>query len=168
MSGGLVVARRGGDHDDCRARWRLSCGAGAWVHAWRQSVVSGELAEEAAELGPPPIVEGAEEVFAVIVGDPTDVAQSILAGGCEVQCVVASDSNVASSFEQPFALELVDEGDESAREQTELFGHGVLRSSLIGGDGSQQTGVGRLEPDGLETFGETGRGERSHLGDQES
>ena len=101
------------------------------------------------------------------LGDPGDVGETLLAGWGYVQGVVAPVVGVAVTLEQPVALEVVDERDELAGQQSEFCREGLLGAPRGRGDGPQQSGVRRGQVQLGKVLRKTQTRQSADLGEQE-
>ncbi len=81
--------------------------------------------------------------------------------------MVAPVLRVAPAFEQPVALQLVDERNKAAREDFKLRGQSLLGAAGVGSDSPEQAGLWRGQPEWGQSFPEALRSQATDLGEQE-
>lgn len=145
--------------------WRWSPEAG--VDARGETLLGGDGFEQAGELCVLGVVERGADVVLMRGADRTHLGHHAGALRGEVQGVVAAVLCVPPSFDEPFALQAVDQCDDPARYDSQLLGQGLLAASRLGGDHAQQPDVGGDHSEFADPLGEPRRGVSTHLCEQE-
>ncbi|MDX6365992.1 MAG: hypothetical protein QOK30_1068 [Nocardioidaceae bacterium] len=119
-----------------------------------EAVVLRELREQACKDGSILPTEGPQEVATVRLGHSTDVLEALVAGGSELQSVVAAVCGVAASLEEAVSFQVIDQGDQGGRQHPELGGQCLLGAAGRRRHRPEQTGLRWGETEGRQPLGE--------------
>jgi hypothetical protein len=106
------------------------------VNARGDAEPGSDAAEELEQLGALSVGELGTEIPLGLDGEGKRSLEEIAARVGQVQGAGASVGGVLAAFEQAAGFELVDEGHHPARRDLEPLADGLLRATLVGGDGA--------------------------------
>lgn len=138
------------------------------MNAGDQTLGGGDPFEQAVELGPFIGLEPGADLLFVGGAEGGHIPEQELATGLgQVEGVLPPIFGVAATLDQAPFFQRVDQQHESGGGRPQLGGHRLLALSRLPGDQSQQPGLCRRQPDGLDPLGETPGRVGADLGQEE-
>ena len=133
----------------------------------RQSLTLSDPFEQLTELGPFGGTESRRHGPLVRAPDIGQAAHQSLPLGRQMQCVQPAVLGVATALDQTPALQVVDEGNDTTGQQTELVAERLLAAALLAGNRAQDAGLRRQQVECRDALGELLGGVRSELRQEE-
>jgi len=133
-----------------------------------QALLPGHRREQRAQGAVLLGVERGGESELVLVRELGKLAHQPFSGRGEVKSVQSAIVGVAAPFDVAALLEFVDIDDDATGQHPQLRAEGLLAAAGLGGDGAQDSRLGRAQLDGGHLFGEQRCGVVAQLGQEES
>jgi hypothetical protein len=131
-------------------------------------MMDGQSAQQIGQRRTVCLAQWREKVLSMGPRRAADVSQDRLTRLGDMERGAATIVPIATPLDQSPAFELIDKNDQAARQQTQLTGHRLLRTTRRGRNHAQQTSLRRSNPSRSDPIGEAHRRQPADLRHQKS
>jgi hypothetical protein len=131
-------------------------------------MMDGQPAQQIRQRRTVRLAQRREKVLSMSLRRAADVPQYRHARDSDIQRRITTIVGIATPLDQSPAFELINERNQTARQQAQLTGHRLLRATRRGLNHAQEPSLRRSDPSRGDPIGEAHRGQSTDLRHQKS